>query len=79
MPSKYFWGSENFKFEDMINGERNNWPMWAGSCTEESVQFGLVTSHAYTILSAYEINIDGETLKLIKLRNPWGKGEWKGD
>jgi len=63
----------------MLNGEKNNWPMWAGSCTEESVELGLVTSHAYTVLSVYEIEDNNNKLRLIKLRNPWGKGEWKGD
>lgn len=37
---------------------------------------GLVTSHAYTVLSVYEdSNLE---LKLIKLRDPWGIGGWKG-
>ena len=36
---------------------------------------GIVPWHAYTVISAYEI--EGE--KVIKLRNPHGKGEWLGD
>lgn len=36
---------------------------------------GVVLGHAYSVLSAHEIA--GE--KLIKMRNPWGKGEWTGD
>ena len=48
---------------------------------------GLVGTHAYSILDARELGlIPGLTLgagllgqtKLIKLRNPWGKYEWKG-
>mmetsp|Transcript_17352 Transcript_17352/g.15262 ORF Transcript_17352/g.15262 Transcript_17352/m.15262 type:complete len:209 (+) Transcript_17352:1117-1743(+) len=36
---------------------------------------GIVSGHAYTILSAHNVN----GVKLFKIRNPWGKGEWKGD
>ena len=35
---------------------------------------GLIGQHAYSLLAAYEA--DGE--RLVKLRNPHGKGEWKG-
>jgi len=34
--------------------------------------------HAYTILKASEINIDGTTKKILKLRNPWGSTKWSG-
>ena len=36
---------------------------------------GLVPGHAYTIISVFEIN----SLKLVKIRNPWGQFEWNGD
>ena len=35
---------------------------------------GIVGGHVYSIQKAVEI--DGQ--RLIRLRNPWGKGEWKG-
>jgi len=35
---------------------------------------GLIEDHAYTVIDAYEIN--GH--RLLKIRNPWGCGEWKG-
>jgi hypothetical protein len=35
---------------------------------------GIVYNHAYGILSVREI----QGLKLIRVRNPWGKGEWRG-
>lgn len=36
--------------------------------------YGLVTSHAYSVLRAKEYN--GK--KFVVVRNPWGTGEWKG-
>jgi len=37
---------------------------------------GIVPGHAYSLISVHE---EDEGLRLVKLRNPWGKGEWKGD
>ena len=49
----------------------------------EEVHFadsGLVTRHAYSILAAVEVvDNTGKQVRLVKLRNPWGKFEWKGD
>ncbi|CAD7938164.1 unnamed protein product [Amoebophrya sp. A25] len=44
---------------------------------------GLVSGHAYSILDAREFKESSRTgpctLRLVKIRNPWGGGEWKGD
>lgn len=46
--------------------------------------------HAYSLIDVGEITLDdddtvnksdsasGRTIKLVRLRNPWGKGEWEG-
>ena len=36
---------------------------------------GIYQGHAYSLLRLFS---EGD-LKLISLRNPWGKGEWRGD
>lgn len=41
---------------------------------------GITPGHAYTLMGAFEIpDRDGNMIRLWKCRNPWGKGEWKGD
>merc|ERR1712032_1746193 len=35
---------------------------------------GIVCGHAYTVLTAIEIS--GH--RILRLRNPWGQGEWNG-
>lgn len=40
---------------------------------------GIISGHAYSLLGAYEITHDGNQVKLIKLRNPWGEREWNGN
>jgi calpain-15 len=41
----------------------------------DAEDMGLVKSHAYTVISLY----DYQGLKILKVRNPWGAFEWKGD
>ena len=40
---------------------------------------GIANGHAYSLLRAYiEKDKDGNSIKLLKVRNPWGSGlEWK--
>ncbi|TLS23621.1 uncharacterized protein PpBr36_06398 [Pyricularia pennisetigena] len=40
---------------------------------------GLFGSHAYSILRATEVSgEDGQKVRLVQVRNPWGDGEWNG-
>jgi len=56
--------------------DSNNYIICTNTCNNKEAEAqGLVRSHAYSIISAF----DFENLKLVKLRNPWGKFEWKGD
>ncbi|KAF8521601.1 cysteine proteinase [Hysterangium stoloniferum] len=45
-----------------------------GAATDNTTTEGLVSSHAYSILAALEYN--GK--RFLKIRNPWGQGEWNG-
>jgi len=55
--------------------------------TRDHVQdCGLIYGHSYSVLDTREFRNDGlsewdgdETLRLVCLRNPWGKGEWTGE
>lgn len=46
---------------------------------EEQSEMGVVSGHAYSLISIHEFEHEGEEVKLMKLRNPWGSYEWKGD
>ena len=39
---------------------------------------GVVSGHAYSLISIHEFKHRGQDVRLLKLRNPWGTGEWKG-
>lgn len=46
---------------------------------ESSAGNGLYYKHAYALVDAAEIKTRrGDTVRLVKLRNPWGMGEWTG-
>lgn len=61
-------------------GEQRNYSMIAssqpGSDTNTSTS-GVVLGHAYTLLSAVELNTNQGPQRLVKVRNPWGKSESK--
>lgn len=40
---------------------------------------GLIIDHAYAVISAKEIRVSGRVVRLLKIRNPWGRFEWKGN
>ena len=43
-------------------------------------ELGLIGNHSYGILDVKEVTLsDGKKERLIKIRNPWGDFEWKGD
>lgn len=46
---------------------------------EEQNADGIISGHAYSLISIHEFQYRGKTVRLLKLRNPWGSGEWQGD
>jgi hypothetical protein len=47
---------------------------------EAAEAMGLHTRHAYSVLDVQAGYMDaGPPYRLLKLRNPWGSGEWRGD
>ena len=65
-----FWKNELMKVnEDFLFGCSTG--LWGRGWGERR---GIVEQHAYSVMRAVEI--DGERLLLLK--NPWGKSEWKG-
>ncbi|OCT68063.1 calpain-2 catalytic subunit [Xenopus laevis] len=46
---------------------------------ENQTPEGLVKGHAYSIIATWEIQKNSKKISLLRLRNPWGRVEWKGN
>jgi hypothetical protein len=42
-----------------------------GDDDSDKLESGLVAGHAFSLLGAYELNVMGKKVRLLKLRNPW--------
>ncbi len=69
----------------LVESQAKGFPMVGSSCepdtkelAEKYESLGLVSSHAYTILSVKEEIGTKRRQRLVQLRNPWGRLEWVG-
>lgn len=83
-PGYFFSEINDESFEQIYDYDNQGFLM---SCSvgpdytqEEADNDGIVLGHAYTLLSVAQIQDKrGNMVRLVKLRNPWGSGEWKGN
>jgi calpain-15 len=88
-PTKYYLTGDSRRNEeiwkDISFGEQNNFVMTCGSGdlmdgADLMSSVGLVGSHAYSLLAALTVKDKyGKDVRLVRIRNPWGQGEWKGE
>lgn len=70
----------------LVEAHATGWVATAGTPAAEGDELsdlGLVPEHRYAIVNAVELPADTAAAthtgtRLIQVRNPWGKGEWKG-
>ena len=67
----------------MIESRDKGYVMTAGTSGDVSnldiEEVGLSPGHAYTVLGVHELQGPRGKEKVVRLRNPWGNGEWNGD
>jgi hypothetical protein len=67
------------KCEDAV---QKGYVMTAGTSGDVSnldiEEVGLSPGHAYSFLNVYKVNTDKGVERVVKLRNPWGNGEYNG-
>lgn len=75
------WEDENERlslFDKLFDADKKRYIMNTGTKGSGEVKdaTGIISGHAYTLVGAYKLD-NGD--KVLKLRNPWGSGEWTGD
>lgn len=84
-PTEVIETEEENIFERLKEGDAKGWIMAASAGSTEASKealedLGLVGNHSYGLIGVVDvIDIFGDTVQLVKLRNPWGEFEWKGD
>jgi len=88
-PTKEFSPKENGvevklqMWEFITNSLKNKFIVTAASKSPSQIlnkqSMGIVSDHAYAVLDAQEVSqANGTKEKIVKIRNPWGRYEWKG-
>ena len=74
---------KDYLWETMINAENKGYIMTAGTSADITNlnldEVGLSPGHAYTVLGVMEIDTGKGVEKVVRLRNPYGNGEFNGD
>ena len=73
-----FWSEEIMKVNEdfLFSCSTGTFDRWQGSdvASGPNARENIVRMHAYSIMEAREV----KGLRLLKVRNPWGEGEWRG-
>jgi hypothetical protein len=77
VPSMGYWVNKytpDALWKIIVESDKKKYLISATSAKDVTKDEGLVPTHAYTVISALKV----DDKKLLKLRNPWGNFEWKG-
>ena len=71
-------------WEKLTEATRNNFIISASAGGTKGSKtllesMGLVGANSYSVMRTFEVTAREGKVKLLKLRNPWGTMEWKGD
>lgn len=67
---------KNVIWKILLESDKKNYIICTNSTDKQDAEKeGIALSHAYTVISCLE----AKGIKFVKLRNPWGQFEWKGD
>jgi calpain-15 len=84
-PSEIVHNDDEKLFDKLLEGEEKGFMMAASAGSTKASKellesLGLIGNHSYGLLDAKIVKLsNGLEEKLVRLRNPWGDFEWKGD
>ncbi len=64
-------------WEQVVNADKRKYIICASAAQEDMTDeefkdAGLISNHAYSVISAVEVQTDEGNVRLLKVRNPWG-------
>ena len=81
-----FIKDENYFWNLILGADDNNYVITASTFeldwqmpSEQKKSKGIVSAHAYAVISLHEFDRKDEKIRLLKLRNPMASSEWTGD
>ena len=70
---------KNNLWEKLAEAVKHNYMVCLGTRNSDYIErFGLMPSHAYTLIKIYELKTSKGVEKVVKLRNPYGEHEYNG-
>ena len=71
--------NESILFDIIYESDQEGFIMACSSIFSPIIERkGLISGHAFTIISAHDEIIKGNQVRLLRIRNPWGYQEWNG-
>ena len=66
-------------WDTILSADKAGHLITCSSHFEKSIEKkGLISGHAFTIISAHEAKVRDKYVRLLRIRNPWGFHEWNG-
>ena len=81
---QYVIDKESDMYSKIVDADQKNY-LVSISCGKTDLEkqaardLGLVTAHSYSIIECQTVTDGDKNVQLLKIRNPWGSFEWKGD
>lgn len=66
-------------WEKILSADQNNHLITCSTINDKFIEeMGLISGHAFTLISAEQAELKGNKVRLLRIRNPWGFREWNG-
>lgn len=65
-------------WKELVHADSHKYTILCESNGDNEVMAGVIGGHAYSVIGVRTITHQGQEVRLLQIRNPWGCGEWTG-